>query len=113
MCSIVPGIKKLSDSIKIHSNIGRFLEHHRIFYFHNNGDNELFLSSSDFLERNLDRRIEVTFPIEDKFLANVVYEEGLKMMINDADRWVKVKEGKYKKISKKNKRPAQELIIQG
>ena len=113
MCSIVPGIKRLSDNIKIHSNIGRFLEHHRIFYFHNNGDNELFLSSSDFLERNLDRRIEVTFPIEDKFLANLVYEEGLKMMINDADRWVKVKEGKYKKISKKNKRPAQELIIQG
>ena len=63
MCSLVPGIEKVSERIKIISIVDRFLEHARVAVFHNNGDNQIMISSADWMSRNIDRRIEVGCPI--------------------------------------------------
>ncbi len=63
ICCLIPGLKGVSDNIKVKSLVGRFLEHTRIFTFNNNGEPRVFLSSADFMKRNLDRRIELLFEI--------------------------------------------------
>jgi polyphosphate kinase len=69
MCSLKPGLTGVSEHITVHSIVGTFLEHSRIYYFYNQGKEDIFLSSADWMERNLNRRIETLFPVE---------EEGLK-----------------------------------
>jgi polyphosphate kinase len=66
ICGIVTNLKNLSENISVISIVGRFLEHPRIFYFYNNGDERLFISSADFMERNMDRRIETMIHIVEK-----------------------------------------------
>lgn len=63
ICSLVPGVENLSENIEVRSIVGRFLEHTRIFYFNNNGNGRVFLSSADWMTRNFDRRIELLFEI--------------------------------------------------
>jgi polyphosphate kinase len=63
-CSLMPGVAGLSENISVVSIVGRFLEHPRIFHFHNGGEDEVYLASADWMPRNLDRRIELMFPIE-------------------------------------------------
>ncbi|MEJ2135390.1 MAG: hypothetical protein P8X86_09110, partial [Desulfofustis sp.] len=65
-CRLRPGIKGLSENIRVISIVGRFLEHARIFYFKNNGDEEYFIGSADLMKRNLESRVEVVTPIEEK-----------------------------------------------
>jgi polyphosphate kinase len=66
ICCLVPGVKGLSENIEVISIVDRFLEHTRIYIFYNNGNKKYFLSSADWMKRNLSRRIEVAFPIYDK-----------------------------------------------
>lgn len=66
ICMLVPGVKDLSENIKVVSIVDRYLEHSRIFYFQNSGSPELYLSSADWMSRNLDRRIELMFPVLDR-----------------------------------------------
>lgn len=66
ICCLRTGIKGISENIQVSSIVGTFLEHSRIFYFHNNGEEEIYMGSADWMPRNLDRRVEVVFPIEDK-----------------------------------------------
>lgn len=83
ICCLVPDVKGLSENIRVTSIVGRFLEHSRIFYFYNNGDEEVYLSSADFMQRNLDRRVETTFPIEDPALKDYLINTVLKIYLAD------------------------------
>jgi len=69
ICCLMPGIEGMSENIKVISIIDRYLEHGRIYFFHNNGDEKLFLASADWMKRNLSYRVEVGFPIVDNKLA--------------------------------------------
>lgn len=66
ICMLVPGVKDMSENIKVVSIVDRYLEHSRVFYFQNGGQEEIYLSSADWMSRNLDRRVEVMFPILEK-----------------------------------------------
>jgi polyphosphate kinase len=77
MSSLRPGIKGLSENIRVRSVLGRFLEHSRIYYFHNNGREEIWLGSADLMTRNLNDRVEVLFPVRDKASLKRIKDEVL------------------------------------
>jgi len=81
VCALRPGIAGLSDNIRVRSVIGRFLEHHRVFFFRS--ANEVYLSSADWMDRNFFRRIEVCFPVLDDKLKKRVIDEALKTYLDD------------------------------
>lgn len=83
ICCLRPQIPGLSDNITVISIVGRYLEHSRIYYFFNNGDEEVYLSSADLMPRNLDRRVESTFPVNDVKLKNILIENILKPYLKD------------------------------
>ncbi len=83
ICCLIPQLPGLSENIKVVSIVGRFLEHSRAYYFYNNGNEELYLGSADLMPRNLDRRVEVTFPIYDKRIKKEIIEKLLLKGISD------------------------------
>ena len=95
MCCLIPQVERMSDNISVISIVDRFLEHSRIYYFYNNGEENIYLSSADWMERNFDRRIETLFPVEDEDLKKVI-NDILNITLDDN---VKAKEldsnGKY------------------
>jgi polyphosphate kinase len=96
-CALRPGVKGLSENIRVRSIVGRFLEHHRIYYFRNGGKPRVFLSSADWMGRNLFRRIEIAWPVLDPKLARRVVDEGLKPYLDDTrDAWVLTSTGEYR-----------------
>jgi len=104
ICCLKAGVKDLSENIVVRSIIGRYLEHSRIYYFKNDGYEKVFLSSADWMTRNLDRRIEAMFPIEDE---NVIAEvkEILKISIEDTLRSrIQKSNGSYSKVDKRGKK---------
>lgn len=72
ICCLQPGVKGLSENITVHSIVGRFLEHARIYHFHNDGNSETYLASADWMPRNLDKRVELMFPVLDKDIREQV-----------------------------------------
>lgn len=72
ICSLRPGIYRISDNIRVVSIVGRYLEHHRIYYFHDGGSRRVYLASADWMQRNLDRRVETCFPIDDPAIKDRV-----------------------------------------
>lgn len=96
VCALRPGVKGLSDNIRVRSVIGRFLEHHRIFHFHANGEDKVYLGSADWMERNFFRRIEVIFPVLDPKLKRRVLKEGLRLYLHDNyQAWEMDSNGQY------------------
>jgi len=83
MCSLRPGVKGLSERIRVRSIVGRFLEHSRIFYFANSGEDEMYCGSADWMPRNLVERCEVVFPVTQPDLKNRLRDEILKAYLND------------------------------
>ncbi|MEW6729832.1 MAG: polyphosphate kinase 1 [Acidobacteriota bacterium] len=83
ICCLRPGLPGLSDTVRVISIVGRFLEHSRIFYFANGGQEELYLGSADWMQRNMDRRIEIVFPIEDERIKQRIKNEILEISLMD------------------------------
>jgi len=106
ICCLLPGVKGLSENIKVISIIDRFLEHARIFIFHNNGDKKYYVASADWMKRNLSRRVEVCFPINDKRLQTqfqkmieLQWKDNVKARVIDKDQLNKyIEDKKDKKI---------------
>jgi len=95
-CLLRPGVPGLSENIRVRSIVGRFLEHSRIFLFRNNGNDNLYLASADWMNRNLFRRVEVAFPVLDPELKQRVMDEGLKPYLKDnLSAWELDAEGGY------------------
>ena len=83
MCCLRPGIPGISDNIRVRSILGRFLEHSRVYYFGNNGSEEIYLGSADMMQRNLEGRVETLFPIEDPVLRDAIRDQLLKRIMAD------------------------------
>jgi polyphosphate kinase len=83
ICSLRPGIRRLSDRIRVRSIVGRFLEHSRIYYFENGGDSEVYVGSADWMPRNLHERVEVLFPLRNPLLRDRVLHEILAAYLAD------------------------------
>ncbi len=98
MCSLRPGVPGLSENIRVRSLIGRFLEHHRVFCFHHDGEPEVWLSSADWMERNLFRRVEVAFPLGDPALRARVIEHLEAYLTDTAQCWMMQSDGSYSRI---------------
>jgi polyphosphate kinase len=97
-CALRPGVPGLSENIRVRSIIGRFLEHSRIFYFRNDLAHDVYLASADWMNRNLFRRIEVAFPLQDKSLKKRVMDEGLRPYLKDnVDAWELGSDGQYRR----------------
>ncbi|WP_367109853.1 polyphosphate kinase 1 [uncultured Psychrobacter sp.] len=89
ICCLRPQVQGLSENITVRSILGRFLEHTRIYYFYNDGDERLYCGSADWMDRNLFHRVEVAFPIEDKRLFKQIYQDGLQNYLQDnVKAWV-------------------------
>jgi len=100
ICVLRPGIEGLSENIRVVSIVGRFLEHSRIFYFSNNGKEEIYIGSADWMHRNLDRRVEAAAPIKDDGLKKYIKEEILSTYLKDnANARILKADGNYEKLT--------------
>ncbi len=103
-CCLCPGIKGLSENISVVSIVDRFLEHSRIFYFHQGGEEKVFISSADWMPRNLDRRIELLVPIEDLSARTALTEVLSSYFEDNRNSWQLQKDGAYVRL-----RPARQM----
>ena len=99
MCCLRPGVEGVSETIRVRSIIGRFLEHTRVFYFANNGDPELFCSSADWMERNFFRRVETAFPVLDTELRDRVLADLQTYLADNTQAWVLDSNGHYERLT--------------
>ena len=83
VCCLRPGVPGVSETIRVKSLVGRFLEHSRIYWFANNGEPDVYIGSADLMPRNLDRRVEVLAPVRDPKLSKRLREEILQMYLTD------------------------------
>ncbi|MCA1992885.1 MAG: polyphosphate kinase 1, partial [Coleofasciculus sp. S288] len=95
MCCLRPGIEGVSDNIRVISIIGRYLEHSRIFHFHNKGQEEVFIGSADWMPRNLDRRVEAVTPVEDPDSATQLKEILSILLADNRQAWQLQPDGSY------------------
>jgi len=99
-CMLPAGVPGLTDNIRVRSVIGRFLEHSRVFYFRGNGAEELFLSSADWMNRNMLRRIELAWPVTDPALRQRIIDECLVAYLHDGrDAWDMGPDGTYHPVN--------------
>ena len=99
ICSLIPGIKDISENIQVISVLGRYLEHSRIYYFHNNGEEEIYLGSADLMPRNLNHRVEVVFPVERAEHIRYLRDQVLETYVKDnSSARIMQSDGTYKRI---------------
>ncbi|MFC0336513.1 polyphosphate kinase 1 [Kushneria avicenniae] len=96
-CCLRPGVPGVSDNITVRSIVGRFLEHTRVFHFHNGGKPEVWCSSADFMERNMFQRVETCFPLLDKKIAQRVRKDLDTYMLDNCQSWTLQPDGHYEK----------------
>jgi len=103
ICCLRPGIPGISENIRVRSILGRFLEHHRIFYLHNGGNPIVLCSSADWMPRNFLRRVEVSFPLNSRKLRKRAVTEGLKIYLRDnVCAWEMQPDGSYERVQPEN-----------
>ncbi len=114
-CALRPGVPGQSENIRVRSILGRFLEHHRVWYFANDGDPDVWLSSADWMGRNMFRRVEVAFPVRDPVLRKRVVDEGLRTYLADnVDAWELHSDGSWTRVSRRRgtrARAAQDTLL--
>jgi len=115
MCCLKPGIKGVSDNIKVISVVGRYLEHSRLYYFYNGGQEEIYIGSADLMQRNLDHRVEVIFPIESPSHVQHLRANILDAYLRDNSRARMMQsDGTYSRLApkdKENKMDVQEWLM--
>ncbi len=103
ICCLRPGIPGLSERITVSSIVGRFLEHSRIYYFRNGGDEEILSGSADLMPRNLDRRVEILFPFNDPAIRGVVAHQILDIHLQDTAKARRLRaDGSYERVIPEN-----------
>jgi len=103
ICCLRPGMPGNSENIQVTSIVGRFLEHSRIYYFRNGGNEEIYLGSADLMPRNIDRRVEVLFPVQDKLMIKHIYDNVLRYYYKDNTKAHKMlPDGSYVRIKPQN-----------
>ncbi len=115
ICCLRPGVKGLSENIRVRSIIGRFLEHTRVFSFHAGGDDVVMCASADWMSRNLLRRVETCFPIEDQRLRQRIIDEALQPYLRDnCQAWALGADGEYSRVKrgKDTRVSAQEWLLE-
>lgn len=115
MCSLRPQVKGVSENIRLRTVLGRFLEHSRVYYFYNQGASEMYLSSADWMPRNLFRRVEVAFAVEDKVQQATILEESIDNFFKENQRaWDLQANGDYKRVTAGKQQPfsAQQYLMQ-
>ena len=103
ICCLKVGIPGISDNITVRSIVGNFLEHSRIFYFYSDGREEVFMGSADWMPRNLDKRVEIVFPVEDERLKEEVKHILEIQLADNVKAHVLQPDGRYEKIDKRGK----------
>ena len=98
VCSLRPGIPGLSDNITVHSIVGRFLEHSRVYWFSNAGQGQLYLSSADWMERNFFRRVELAFPVLDAKQRERIYQDLQVYLADNTNAWELQRDGCYRRL---------------
>ncbi len=99
VCALRAGVKGMSENIRVRSIVGRFLEHSRVFYFYDNGEERVYLSSADWMERNFFRRVEVAFPVLSPALKKRVIAESFTYALKDNElAWEQQPDGNYQRI---------------
>ena len=114
ICCLIPGLSGVSDNITVHSIVGQLLEHSRIFRFENAGNPRIFMGSADWMQRNLDRRIELIFPVEDALLKQRAFDILEQMWNDNTNTRVMNSDGTYVRVDRRGK-PARncQLIFSG
>jgi polyphosphate kinase len=97
VCCLRPQVERVSENINVMSIIGRFLEHSRAFYFYNNGAEEIYIGSADWMRRNLDKRVEAIVPIDDREIVKDLQEILGIMLVDDRQAWDLQADGSYLK----------------
>jgi polyphosphate kinase len=98
ICSLRPGVAGLSENIRVISVVGRFLDHSRIYYFHNHGKEIIYMGSADLMPRNLNQRVEVLFPVEDPGLIRHLRDDVLEVYLrDDIKAWHMTPDGDYER----------------
>ncbi|MBI3409870.1 MAG: polyphosphate kinase 1 [Planctomycetes bacterium] len=106
ICALRPGLQGVSDHIRVTSIVDRFLEHSRVFYFHNAGEPQVYIGSADWMDRNLSRRVEVVFPIETPELKQRLIAEVLALSLADnAKARELLPDGSYRRVAKESGQP--------
>lgn len=103
ICCLKAGVPELSENISVHSIVGNFLEHARIFYFENDGSPEVYMGSADLMPRNLDGRVEILFPVEDERLKDEVVKILRIQLEDNVKAYILQPDGTYEKLDKRGK----------
>ncbi|HWQ85014.1 MAG TPA: hypothetical protein VN363_10630, partial [Anaerolineales bacterium] len=116
MCCLRPGVPGISENIRVISVVGRFLEHSRVYYFENGGKEQIFLGSADLMPRNINRRVEVLFPVSEQRLIRYLRDDVLESYLKDnvKARLMK-KDGTFIRLKPKGNDPesnVQEWLLQ-